>query len=44
VKQVFARLQVHNREEVEDVLLRLAREAAGGRSTDPRAQQTSIDP
>ncbi len=37
VKQVFTRLQVHNREEVEDVLLRLAREAAGGRGTDQRA-------
>ncbi|HEY2816237.1 MAG TPA: helix-turn-helix transcriptional regulator [Casimicrobiaceae bacterium] len=33
VKQVFARLQVHSREEVEGVLLRLAREAAG----DPRS-------
>jgi DNA-binding CsgD family transcriptional regulator len=44
VKQVFARLQVHSREEVEDVLLRLAREAAGGRGTDPRELQVSIDP
>ena len=43
VKQVFARLQVHNRQEVEDVLLRLARETAGGQRADHVAVPASAD-
>ena len=44
VKQVFARLQVHNREEVEGVLLRLAREAAGeGERRDAEAHAPSAN-
>jgi DNA-binding CsgD family transcriptional regulator len=42
VKQVFARLQVHSREEVEDVLLRLAREAAGKHAGDQGTDEVSI--
>jgi len=44
VKQVFARLQVHSREEVEGVLLTLAREVAGSHRDDSAADAASIAP
>ena len=37
VKQVFARLRVHNRQQVEDVLLRLAHEAGPAHDEEPRS-------
>ena len=40
IKQVFARLKVHSRNEVEKVLLKLAHEGTGGRVRDDESSQT----